>query len=70
MINLIQGIVDFISTIATIVSSFVNGIVTVIKYIGVALVTVDEAVNYLPASLQILVLAAISAAVIFGIVGR
>lgn len=70
MVNLLQSIVDFISTIATIVSSFVNGIVTVIKYIGVALVTVGEAVLYLPASLQVLVLAAVSAAVIFLIVGR
>lgn len=70
MINLLQGIVDFISTIATIVSSLVNGLVTVIKYIGVALVTVGEAVLYLPPSLQVLVLAAVSAAVIFLVVGR
>ena len=70
MINLIQGIVDFFSAIGNFISSLVSGLITLVKYTVMAVETVGLVVIYLPTTLQAIALAAISAAVIFLIVGR
>lgn len=70
MLNLIQGIVDFFSAIGNFISSLVSGLITLVKYTVMAVETVGLVVIYLPTTLQAIALAAISAAVIFLIVGR
>ena len=70
MLNLIQGIVDFFSAIGNFISSLVSGLITLVKYTVMAVETVGLVVIYLPTTLQAIALAAISAAVIYLIVGR
>lgn len=70
MLNLIQGIVDFFAAIGNFISGMVSGLITLVKYTVMAVETVGLVVIYLPSTLQAIALAAVSAAVIYLIVGR
>lgn len=70
MIELLQGIVDFISSIGSFFVSFLSSILDLFKYIGVALETVAVTVLYLPEELIVIGFAFVSMAVVFLITGR
>lgn len=70
MIAILQGIADFISTLAGFITSFFSGFLSLFRYIGMAIQTVGVAIVYLPDDLKILALAFVMAAVMFLIIGR
>lgn len=70
MISLLQGIADFISTLASYFVSFLESFFNLFKYIGMAMATIGEAALYLPTDLTVIAMAFIGVAVVYLILGR
>lgn len=70
MLAFLESIADVISSLVNFLVSIIQGLFRMVRYIGIALQTIDTVIAYIPADLAVLTAAFVSVAVVYLIIGR